>query len=321
LVQTIAKTDANCTTTGTITITASGGGNPPYEYSINGGTTWQSSNTFTGLAGGNYNVVTRNPVTTCSATTAVTITFTNNLTLDPISGTSICFGNSFTPTVTTNGTAFSWTPTTGVSNPAISNPVFAPASTTAYTLEARLGTCSTRQTMNITIFPGATANAGPDAIIIAGDVYPMQGSGSAGTYLWTPSTALTNPALLNPSANPSTTTTYSLRVTTNQGCIATDDMTLTVVPYCIKPMNAFTPNGDGVNDRWLITNGNCLTKAKVQVYNRYGAKVFEDLNYKNTWDGTYNGKVLPDGTYYYVISFQLINSKVETRTGNLTILR
>ena len=321
LVQTIAKTDANCTTTGTITITASGGGNPPYEYSINGGTTWQSSNTFTGLAGGNYNVVTRNPVTTCSATTAVTITFTNNLTLDPISGTSICFGNSFTPTVTTNGTAFSWTPTTGVSNPAILNPVFAPASTTAYTLEARLGTCSTRQTMNITIFPGATANAGPDAIIIAGDVYPMQGSGSAGTYLWTPSTALTNPALLNPSANPSTTTTYSLRVTTNQGCIATDDMTLTVVPYCIKPMNAFTPNGDGVNDRWLITNGNCLTKAKVQVYNRYGAKVFEDLNYKNTWDGTYNGKVLPDGTYYYVISFQLINSKVETRTGNLTILR
>jgi gliding motility-associated-like protein len=321
LVQTIAKTDANCTTTGTITITASGGGNPPYEYSINGGTTWQSSNTFTGLAGGNYNVVTRNPVTTCSVTTAVTITFTNNLTLDPISGTSICFGNSFTPTVTTNGTAFSWTPTTGVSNPAISNPIFTPASTTAYTLEARLGTCSTRQTMNITIFPGATANAGPDAIIIAGDIYPMQGSGSAGTYLWTPSTALTNPALLNPSANPSTTTTYSLRVTTNQGCIATDDMTLTVVPYCIKPMNAFTPNGDGVNDRWLITNGNCLTKAKVQVFNRYGAKVFEDLNYKNTWDGTYNGKVLPDGTYYYVISFQLINSKVETRTGNLTILR
>ena len=152
-------------------------------------------------------------------------------------------------------------------------------------------------------------------------MYAMQGAGSTGTYLWTPSTALTNPAILNPAANPASTTTYTLRVTTSQGCIATDDMTLTVIPYCIKPMNAFTPNGDGVNDRWLITNGNCLTKARVQVYNRYGAKVFEDLNYKNTWDGTYNGSALPDGTYYYVISFQLINNKVESRTGNVTILR
>jgi gliding motility-associated-like protein len=321
LTQSIAKTDANCTTPGTITITATGGGTPPYEYSINGGTTWQSSNSFTGLAGGNYNVVTRNPVTTCTTTTAITINFTNTLTLDPIAGTSICFGNSFTPTVNTNANSFSWTPTTGVSNAAIATPVFAPASTTAYTLEARLGICSTRQSMNITIFPGATANAGSDAVIIAGDVYPMQATGSAGSYLWTPSTGLNNPAILNPSATPATTTTYALRVTTNQGCIAIDDMTITVVPYCIKPMNAFTTNGDGVNDRWLITNGNCLIKARAQVFNRYGAKVFEDLNYKNTWDGTYNGKALPDGTYYYVISFQLINNKVESRTGNVTILR
>jgi len=321
LVQTITKTDVNCTTGGTIVISANGGGVPPYEYSINGGATWQSSTSFSGLTAGNYNVVTRNPVTTCTATTTVVIAFTNTLILSPINGTSICFGSSYTPVVTTNGTGFNWTPTTGVSNVTIASPVFTPATTTMYTLEARLGSCSTRQTMNITIFPGATANAGPDAVIIAGDVYPMQASGSAGIYLWTPPTALTNPAILNPFANPTTTTTYSLRVTTNQGCIATDEITLTVVPYCIKPMNAFTPNGDGVNDRWLITNGNCLTKAKVQVYNRYGSKVFEDVNYKNTWDGSYNGSALPDGTYYYVISFQLINNKVETRTGNLTILR
>jgi gliding motility-associated-like protein len=199
--------------------------------------------------------------------------------------------------------------------------VFSPSATTDYTLLARLGTCSTQRTMTVTIFPGASANAGPDATIIAGDVYTMQASGSAGTYLWTPSTALTNAALLNPNANPSVTTTYSLRVTTSQGCVASDDMTLTVIPYCIKPMNAFTPNGDGINDRWLITNGNCLANAQVQVFNRYGAKVFEDKNYRNTWEGTYNGNPLPDGTYYYVITFRLINNKVETRSGNVTILR
>ena len=320
MTQTIAKTDANCTVKGSITITASGG-TAPFEYSINGGTTWQSSNSFTGLAAGNYVVVSRNTVTTCTVTTNVTITFTNDLTLSAISGTSICNGNSFTPTVSTNATGFSWTPATGVSNPAIATPVFSPSTTTAYTLQATLGTCTASQGMIVTIFPGATSNAGADALIIAGDHYTMQGSGSAGTYLWTPSTGLSNAAILNPVATPASTTTYSLRVTTSQGCIATDDVTITVVPYCIKPMNAFTPNGDGINDLWLITNGNCLSNARVQVYNRYGAKVFEDLDYKNNWDGTYNGKPLPDGTYYYVISFQLINSRVESKTGNVTILR
>jgi gliding motility-associated-like protein len=321
LTHTIAKTDANCTTTGSITITATGGGTPPYEYSINGGTTWQSSNTFTGLAGGNYVVVTKNPVTTCTATTNVTITFTNTLTLSSINGTSMCLGNSYTPTVTTNATGFSWSPASGVSNVGVAAPVFTPTATTNYTLQATLGTCTASQSMTVTIFPGATANAGADALIIAGDSYTLQASGSAGSYLWSPSAGLSSASVLNPVASPTTTTTYSLRVTTPQGCIANDEMTLTVVPYCIKPMNGFTPNGDGINDLWLITNGNCLLSAKVQVFNRYGAKVFEDKDYKNNWNGTYNGKPLPDGTYYYVISFQLINSRVETKTGNVTILR
>jgi gliding motility-associated-like protein len=321
LTQSVSTTGATCTNGGTLTVSASGGGNPPYEYSINGGTSWQSSNSFTGLAAGTYTVVTRNPVTTCTATSSVTINFTNTLTLDPINGTSICLGASFTPSVVSNATTYSWTPVTGLSNATIATPVFTPATTTTYTLQARLGTCSTQRTMTITIFPGASADAGPDATIIAGDVYTMQATGSSGTYLWTPSTSLSNAALLNPNANPSLTTSYTLRVTTLQGCVATDDMTLTVIPYCIKPMNAFTPNGDGINDRWLITNGNCLANAQVQVFNRYGAKVFEDKNYRNTWEGTYNGSPLPDGTYYYVISFRLINNKVENRTGNVTILR
>lgn len=321
LTQTVVKADADCVTKGTITITATGGGTPPYEYSINGGTTWQSSNSFTGLAGGNYVVVTRNPITTCTATSNVTIAFNNTLNLAAISGTSMCFGNSFTPSVSTNATGFSWSPNNGVSNTSVAAPVFTPSATTTYTLQATLGTCTSSEVMTITIFPGATANAGADALIIAGDHYTMQANGSAGSYLWSPSTGLSSVTILNPVASPTATTTYSLRVTTTQGCIATDDITITVVPYCIKPMNGFTPNGDGINDLWLITNGNCLSNAKVQVFNRYGAKVFEDKDYKNNWNGTYNGKPLPDGTYYYVISFQLINNRVETKTGNVTILR
>jgi len=318
---TTTKTDANCTTTGSIIVTGSGG-TLPYEYSINNGTSWQSSNSFPGLAAGTYNVRIRTAGSTClSAAQAVTVSFVNNLTIAAISGGSICLGASFTPVVTGNATSYSWTPTTGVSNPAVANPTFTPTATTTYTVTGTVGTCTTQQSMTVTVFPGATANAGPDAVLIAGDVYQMQGSGSAGTYSWTPTVGLSSPTILNPNANPASTTTYTLRVTTAQGCIATDNMTLTVVPYCIKPMEAFTPNGDGINDLWLITNGNCLSDAKAQVFNRYGSKVFESNDYKNTWNGTYNGKPLPDGTYYYVITYRLLNGKLVLQKGNVTILR
>jgi gliding motility-associated-like protein len=86
-------------------------------------------------------------------------------------------------------------------------------------------------------------------------------------------------------------------------------------------MEAFTPNGDGINDFWLITQGNCLKTAKAQVFNRNGAKVYESNNYRNDWNGTYNGKPLPDGTYYYLISYDLLDGKHEVKKGNLTILR
>ena len=317
----VAKTDGNCNAGGTITITAAGGGTPPYEYSINGGTTYQSSNVFTGLAAGTYTVIARNIASGCTASQSVTITFTNNLFADPINGGSVCLGNSFTPTVNTNATGFSWSPTTGVSNPNIANPTITPSTTTTYTLTVTLGSCTLQRSVTIGVFPGASIDAGADATIIAGDIYPMQATASAGNYLWTPSTGLSSATVLNPNASPLVTTTYRVRVTNTQGCFAEDDMVITVVPYCVKPMEAFTPNGDGINDLWLITNGNCLVSAKAQVYNRYGGKVFESNDYKNTWNGTYEGKPLPDGTYYYVITYKLVNGKTVFLKGNVTILR
>jgi gliding motility-associated-like protein len=197
-----------------------------------------------------------------------------------------------------------------------------PTQTAVVTITPKLGSCEgISSSFTYTLFPGARANAGNDAIIIAGDSYTMQASGSTGSYAWTPASSLSNSSILNPVAKPAATTTYQLNITTADGCIATDDITITVYPYCIKPMNAFTPNGDGYNDLWMIANGNCLTNARVEVFNRYGAKVFEDLDYKNTWNGTYQGKPLPDGTYYYIITFRLVTNRMETVKGNVTILR
>ena len=319
--ETVAKTDATCSAGGSITITAAGGAGGGYEYSINGGSSWQPSNVFNNVVPGNYTVMVREISSQCTATQAVTVALNNNLTFAAITDGSICRGASFSPVISSNATNYSWTPTTGVSNPAIANPVLTPQNTTTYTVTATLGTCSLQRTVTVNVFPGASVNAGPDVTLFAGDQYQIPTTGTAGNYLWTPSVGLSAANILAPKANPTATTTYTITVTSPQGCTASDQLTITVISYCIKVMEAFTPNGDGVNDLWLITNGNCLTNASAAVYNRYGAKVFESKDYHNDWNGMYKGKVLPDGTYYYVITFRLLNGKMQVLKGSVTILR
>lgn len=257
----------------------------------------------------------------CTISKTFTVTVGSSVTLVVHADTSICNGASFNSNTVSNGTTFTWSPTAGVSNPAIANPVLSPTATTTYTVTARTGTCSNVKTFTVTVNPAVTVNAGPAASILTGSSITLQGSGSVGTYLWTPGTGLSATNILTPVAKPAQTTTYNLKITNTQGCSNSSNVTITVLPYCIKPLNAFTPNKDGFNDTWFITNGNCLKKATVEVYNRYGGKVFESLDYKNDWNGTYKGKPLPDGTYYYVINYELVNGDAILKKGNVTILR
>ncbi len=77
----------------------------------------------------------------------------------------------------------------------------------------------------------------------------------------------------------------------------------------------FTPNGDGKNDTWVVP---CLEKEEniTQIFNRWGEIIFSATNYYNTFEGKFNGQMLPDGTYYYII-----RTKDRTYKGTLSILR
>jgi gliding motility-associated-like protein len=257
----------------------------------------------------------------CTVSKTFTVTVLPAVTLNVHADTTICSGASFNAGTVSNATTYTWSPTAGVSNAAIANPVLSPTSTTTYTVTARTGACTNIKTFKVTVLQAVTVSAGPGSSVFAGASVTLQGSGSAGTYLWTPPTGLSATNILTPVATPLVTTTYTLRITNQQGCTNTSSVIIDVLPYCVKPLNAFTPNKDGFNDTWLITNGNCLKKAIVAVYNRYGSKVFESEDYKNDWEGTYKNKPLPDGTYYYVIDYELLNGTHVYKKGNVTILR
>ncbi len=83
--------------------------------------------------------------------------------------------------------------------------------------------------------------------------------------------------------------------------------------------NAMTPNGDGSNDHFMIANIETFPQNTVVVYNRWGNRVFEDSGYENTWLGTYQGKPLPVGTYYYVVA--LNDAKNRKYSGYVSIIR
>lgn len=311
-------TNASCAALGSATLTLTGGASP---FTVS----WNTNPVQTGLTASNLTAgtytATITDVNSCTSTTNVSITLTNNLTMNQRADTVICSGSSFVPNIASNASTFSWSPQTGVSNPAIANPTLSPTVTTTYTVTGTLGNCTISRSFTVAVNQGVTVNAGADVTIIQGQSIQLNGSGTAGNYLWTPATGLNATNISNPIASPVVTTTYTLRITTGAGCTNTDDVVVTVVPYCVKPMEAFTPNGDGINDKWLITNGNCLTKAKAQVFNRYGSKVFESNDYKNDWTGTYKGKPLPDATYYFVITYDLINGQRVVAKGNVTIMR
>jgi gliding motility-associated-like protein len=202
-------------------------------------------------------------------------------------------------------------------------------STTYYVSQTATNCEGPRAAIVVNISPALTVNAGPDVTIAGGATTQLNGVATTGAdYTWTPNVpvSLSNVRILNPIANPAQTTTYRLTVVDLSGaCLPVfDEVKVTVVQSCIKVRNAFSPNGDGINDTWYVYDQNfCLgtNGATVNVFNRYGSKVYEFKGYTNNWDGTYNGKPLPDGTYFAVVEFILFDGSKQTVKTDLTILR
>jgi len=93
---------------------------------------------------------------------------------------------------------------------------------------------------------------------------------------------------------------------------------ITVESGCILP-NAFSPNGDGINDVFKIP---CAEEnVYFSVWNRWGIEVYRNEQYLNDWDGTYKGSPLPDGTYYYVLKYTKSSGEEVNKAGFITLHR
>ena len=137
------------------------------------------------------------------------------------------------------------------------------------------------------------------------------------TTVWTPADFLTNPNTLNPVCTPLHDTTYMLTVTNAIGCQGADTTHVIVLQPVMIP-NVFSPNGDGIYDNWLIPDLDKYPSVNLKVFDRNGAVIYSCNSHFTGWNGKYNGKDVPFGTYWYILDrgFHL-----PILSGSVTIIR
>ncbi|MCX6294528.1 MAG: gliding motility-associated C-terminal domain-containing protein [Bacteroidetes bacterium] len=326
---TISSTSVNssCNTTpdGSIDVTV-GGGTLPYSYLWSGGSSAITED-LVGILSGSYTIT----VTDSNACTiADTIILLPNQSVFANAGNDTSFCQSGTLTLSAagsiNGVNYQWFDMTntliGSSVTLTFNP---PAGTNSFYVIVDNGTgCIDSDTIVVTANPLPSVNAGADVAIILGGTATLGGSPTTSTVgatiQWTPLPgALDNPVASNPVASPITTTTYTVSITSLQGCVASDSVVVTVRPGIVFP-DGISPNGDGANDEWIIDGIEMFPDCQVEVYNRWGELLFQSAGYKEHWKGTYKGKPLPVGTYYYIIDLK-DPLYPDAYTGPITIMR
>ena len=180
--------------------------------------------------------------------------------------------------------------------------------------------CADSLSQDITVMPTPTVNAGKDTLLLEGSWIQLKSNatGSNLKFKWFPSIGLSRDDIPDPIASPPDNVIYTLSVISDQGCVATDQVLIKVLKLPEVP-NTFTPNGDGVNDLWNIKNLSNYPNPIIQVFNRYGDKIFSSFSADEiTWDGKFRGTDAPVGTYYYIVK---PGSGRGVVSGSVTILR
>lgn len=247
----------------------------------------------------NDTALSKNPVILCQGESAVRFSGKSNLPgKDKFTGTGITSDGLFDPATATPGTF-----------------------TINYLFTANNSGCTYATSFQIVVNPRPTVSLPAEYIVLEGGQVTLSAIAKINSgglaYKWTPATGLSSDTIANPRVTVTTDTKYTLTVTPDNACATIVQTTVKVLKIPVVP-NAFTPNSDGINDTWEIKYLNSYPNVTVEVFNRYGNKVFFSNGYATPWDGRFNGGDLPVGTYYYIIS---PHSGRKPITGYLTIIR
>jgi gliding motility-associated-like protein len=267
----------------------------------------------------------------CSVNDSIRVTVVQPSTVVAPPADSLCIGQG-TQLFARGTQVYSWSPSTGLSNPNSSSPIARPTATTTYVVtgsDAR-GCFVTRDSVTISVFPYPVFDLGLDTTITVGSSVQLNPnrSNDITSVIWSPTTGLSCTDCPDPLATPKQRTTYTATVTNNGGCVTKDELTIFVI--CnnenIFIPNTFSPNGDGMNDLFYV-RGRGLTKIRsIKIFNRWGQQIFTQNNViaNDTgagWDGTFKGQPLSPEVYIYMVEVVCENNALIMLKGDVMLVR
>ncbi len=252
------------------------------------------------------------------------------LQIEPVS--PVCPGESATLQAS-GGHVILWSPSENIDNPASYTPIISPTETNTYTafITDTITQCNQSDSIQVLVLegfiPGKITVFPTDSSIIVGDTVRIIVYDSLNrelTYLWTPDVQISCNDCKAPLVQPLRTTTYLLEVSDTNQCSSFEEFEVFIEvteEYKLGLPEAFTPNGDGVNDEMKVNGWGIKELLEFRIYNRWGNEVFftDDINLG--WDGTFNGKPQSIDSYAYSIKAEMWNDEVVIEKGTFSLLR
>jgi gliding motility-associated-like protein len=264
----------------------------------------------------------------CSAKDEIKVTAVPYPKVNAGNDTLICSGTTAQLAATTDGSSVSWTSSATLSQTNILNPIARPKQTTSYVITAKDNKGCPKpstDTVLVTVLPPIKPFAGRDTAIVVDQPLQLNASGGV-AYSWSPATGLSATNIANPVAGysfPSEGIKYKVVVYNEAGCA--DSAYFNVKVFSTKPLifvpTAFTPNGDGKNDKVRPIAAGMLRIDYFTIYNRWGQLVFSTQMDGHGWDGTIAGQVQNTGVFTWAVKAIDYTGKAYFQKGTVTLIR
>ncbi|HEU0064923.1 MAG TPA: T9SS type B sorting domain-containing protein, partial [Flavisolibacter sp.] len=265
----------------------------------------------------------------CSRKDSVIITVLSAPIVNAPNDTTLCYGQSV-QLFASGAQFYYWSPSLWLNVANQSDPVVQqPQKTVTYSVTGTDNNgCSSLQPANVTVIvtPPAKIFAGNDTSIAIHQPLQLKAIDVNNSrflqYTWTPATGLSNPDIPNPIATPSKDTKYYLQAVTSAGCIGLDTINVKVFNQAnIWVPNAFTPNGDGLNDKLHPVLVGIKSLLYFRVFDRWGNITYQTASDHDGWDGTNKGINKPSDTYVWIAEgIDYLGNKI-FRKGAVTLIR